>query len=267
MRLTVVLAPLLVAVSSLAVGPTYINAVAAPVNGAAELLIPIAGNAPGANGTFFHSDITLVTLANEDQLVEVRWLPAGGAAGTTTRLTMPLGNEVRSEDFVAEYLRVEGVGSIVVRAITSTGAVDPTARMYASARIWTRQPGTDGTSSQTVDVVPLSVAPIATAAVFGVRRDERFRLNAGIINLDPVNEATFLVGDIYVPPTPVIGEFYLVTVAPMSMQQIPLAGRTSPRTNIHIRLNSFTPVAWVAYGSSVDNVTGGGWTQVALPMQ
>ena len=62
-----------------------------------------------------------------------------------------------------------------------------------------------------------------------------------------------------------VGEFYLLTVPPMSMRQIPLAARTTARTDIYIRLNSFTPVAWVAYGSSVDNVTGDGWTELALP--
>jgi hypothetical protein len=63
----------------------------------------------------------------------------------------------------------------------------------------------------------------------------------------------------------VVGELYVVTVPPMSMQQIPLAARTTARTDIYVRLNSFTPVAWVAYGSSVDNLTGDGWTELALP--
>jgi hypothetical protein len=264
-RFTVAATLLVMSALPLSARSSHANGLVAPVNGAPDLLIPVAGNVPGANGTFFHSDITLVNLADAGQHVELRWLPGGGGAASTTRVELEANGKIRSEDFVAQYFQQEGIGSILVTAVSSSGVVDPTARLYATARIWTQQPGTNGTSSQTVDVVPVSAMPIATSTVFGVRRDTRFRLNAGIVNLDPVHEATFLVGDLYVPPTPVVGELYVVTVPPMSMQQIPLAAQTTARTDIYVRLNSFTPVAWVAYGSSVDNVTGDGWTELALP--
>jgi hypothetical protein len=242
------------------------NNVVLPVNAAPQLLVPAGGSTAGAGGTFFRSDITLINFGSTDQRVQLRWLPQAGA-GTpmTTEITIPALNIIRSEDFVTNYIGVQGLGSILITGLTSTGAIDTNAKLYASSRIWTPQPGTSGTTSQTLDVIPPSSTALTNAAIFGLRRDQRYRANVGIVNLDPTSAATFVIS---VPTQAVPAtENYSVTIPPMSMQQVSLAQSIAILNQINITRASSTAVAWTAYGSSIDNVTGDSWTELALPGQ
>ncbi|HEX2061531.1 MAG TPA: hypothetical protein VHK90_12390, partial [Thermoanaerobaculia bacterium] len=48
------------------------------------VVIPAAGNAPGANGTYFRSDVTLVNLNDDEQDVVAFWMPNGNPNGLVT---------------------------------------------------------------------------------------------------------------------------------------------------------------------------------------
>src|SRR2546430_7223572 len=72
---------------------------------APELLIPAAGSTPGANGTFFKSDIMLGNFAGRAQAVRLTWLPQGVAATYSTPITPGAARFIRSSDFVPHYLR------------------------------------------------------------------------------------------------------------------------------------------------------------------
>ena len=63
-----------------------------PLTSAPQLLIPAAGSTPGANGTFFRSNIAIVNLASHDQIVQLRWLPQGGSSNATTTVTIDSSN-------------------------------------------------------------------------------------------------------------------------------------------------------------------------------
>src|SRR5438270_4396956 len=64
------------------------NSVVVPLTAVSQFLIPAAGSTAGVNGTFFHSDISIVNFASHDQIVKIQWLPQSGAAGSTTTLTI-----------------------------------------------------------------------------------------------------------------------------------------------------------------------------------
>ena len=129
--------------------------VVVPLTFSAKIVIPAAASTAGANGTFFRSDISVLNFADHTQRVQFRWLPQGGGAGSTTTIDMQTFNGIRSADFVAQIMNQTGLGSILVTALTADGLEDPTGRLYVASRIWTPQPGTTGTTSQSFPGVPV----------------------------------------------------------------------------------------------------------------
>lgn len=248
------------------------NSVVIPLRSASQLVIPVAGSTPGANGTFFRSDITLMNLANHDETVNLEWLPQAGGSGTTTTITIPKQSGIRSSDFVVEYLHQTGLGAIMITGITSEG-IDVDAALYVISRIWSPQPGTSGTTSQSLPAVTTSAFfPGATATLFsvggGVENPGNYRVNVGIVNADPINTHTF---DIAAPSNkrPFGAKHYTVTLPPRSTAQVPLGGDLFPNAavvvhNMTAATSRFT--AWIAYASTVDNITGDAWSELAVPV-
>lgn len=237
-----------------------------PVASAPELLIPVAGSTPGANGTFFKSDITLGNFAQRAQMVRLTWLPQGATATYSTTITLNARSFIRSADFVHDYLGQSGLGAIIVTGVNGFG-LDQTASLYVASRVWTPQPGTTGTTSQSLPAIPTSTINTTDAALFslgGTGVGNGFRMNVGLVNLDPVNEQTLMIVFTQSPLPFAIP----VTVPPMSMQQGTLGSTNF--FNPEILITNGTPVAtrsnlWVAYGSTVDNVTGDAWSELAVP--
>lgn len=239
-----------------------------PVAATSRLLIPAAGSAAGANGTFFRSDIMVRNLRTVVQRVELRWLPQAGAAGVApVFVDIPVRSSLGSEDFVGEILHQTGLGSIIVTGVTGDGAMDAAARLTAASRIWTPQPGTTGTTSQSLPAVPIAAIDSAEdVTIIGVRRDDRYRVNVGVVNLDPLRTQTFRVevpsSILSLPP-----ETYDVTVPPLSMQLIALnALLRQPLAEVRVSNESAAAVrseSWIAYASSIDNVTGDAWSELA----
>ncbi len=242
-----------------------------PLRGGKQLLVPVAGSTPGANGTFFRSDITIVNLANHDETVTLEWLPQAGGNATTTIITIPKQSGIRSPDFVVEYLHQTGLGAIMITGITSEG-VDVDAALYVSSRVWSPQPGTSGTTSQSLPAVTMGSAFFSgvTARVFGVGSVENaanYRVNVGIVNADPINTHTF---DISAPSNtrPFGANHYLLTLPPRSMAQVSLGNDLLPNAEVLIQNTTATSsrsTAWIAYASTIDNITGDAWSELAVP--
>lgn len=237
-----------------------------PLRGAPQLVILAAGNTPGVNGTFFRSDITILNLGTNSQNVNLQWLPQVGAGAPVTRMiNIPAFDGVRSADFVRDYFGKAGLGSIVITALTPGGALDPDAILFASSRIWTPQPGTAGTTSQTFPAIPLSTRAGSRADVLsvGAADNTNYRVNVGVVNLDPENTQTF-----YVEPEKTIGPPTArpVTLPPLTMQQISLSSESSITLRVLIfNRTAGGPFAWAAYASTIDNVTGDSWSEIAVP--
>ncbi|HEX6160832.1 MAG TPA: hypothetical protein VF111_11745, partial [Thermoanaerobaculia bacterium] len=81
-----------------------------------HLFIPIAGDAPGANGTHFRSDISIANLRDVDQRVLLVWRPSDGAIVAQTTL-IPAHGSLQSDNFVAEVLHGRGLGAVEIMAI------------------------------------------------------------------------------------------------------------------------------------------------------
>jgi hypothetical protein len=230
------------------------------VSSSPQILIPAAGNVAGAEGTFFRSEINILNYGTTDATLQLRWFPRPGEGeSVVTQMTLPAGSGIGNEDFVGTVLGRTGLGSILISAVTATG-IDTNARIFASARIWTPQANNPaGTNSQSFNVIPLTAINSQRLALVGLRRGTQYRLNVGIVNLDPVNEQSF---QITVGPR-VPTEVTPLAVPARSMQQINLPGGTQPGLQVHVE--NVTPSAtrtnaWIAYGSSVDNVTGDSWS-------
>ena len=89
-------------------------------------------------------------------------------------------------------------------------------------------------------------------------------MNVGIVNLDPNNMQTFAVS---LPTASGSTSLFIVTVPAMSMQQIGLGSGVSSTQQINIQNvtgGATQSNSWIAYGSTVDNITGDAWSELAL---
>ena len=229
--------------------------------GTSQFLIAAAGAVTGANGTFFRSDITIINYRTDaDQRIRFQWLPQGmtSIGVAPVEMTLPKSTGFTSEDFVTNVMMQSGLGSILVTALTGDGQLDVSGRLHATSRIWSNQPGLSlGTVSQSFPIIAINDINATRLAILGHRRDERYRTNVGIVNLDPQVQ-TFQITLVAEGTT----EFVPVTVQGLSMQQVSLAG--PPRNNVQIAVTNtssgFQSSRWIAYGSSVDNTTGDSWS-------
>jgi len=231
---------------------------------ASQILLPAAGATPGGNGTFFRSDVSIVNFREQAQRIVVQWLPQGttGTAAQSREVTIPAQSGISSEDFVTSFLGQQGLGAILVSALNATGTVDNGALLHATARVWTNQPGSTGTVSQTFPTVPTSSLSTTRATILGQRRDTRYRLNVGIVNLGPTSQTYRIVVSGSTPT--LIAETVDVTVPSFSMVQTSLNGAA------HAEFLQVDVVAtsggssWLTYGSSVDNTTGDSWSSLGF---
>jgi hypothetical protein len=226
-----------------------------------QLLIPVAGSAQGANGTFFRSDINIINLRTMPQKVRLRWLPQGrsGADVAPIEFTIGASTGIFSEDFVGSNLNQTGLGAIQILAIREDGVADTAGRLYATSRIWTPVPGSaTGTMSQTFPVLPPTPG-VAQKWIFGLRRDTRYRLNVGIVNMSGVKQSYAVRTS---GSTSAGGEATTVDVEPLSVSQVNVAGTDTGSFQVVIESLGGSPL-WEGWASSIDNVTGDAWSEVA----
>jgi hypothetical protein len=225
-----------------------------------QFLIPAAGAQPGNGGTFFRSDVTIINYRSADQRVRLQWLPQDvtGAGGASVETTIAASSGIASEDFVTTVMQRSGLGAILVTAIDATGAFDPRAQLVGTSRIWTPQPGSSGTTSQSLPSIPTGDISSSAVAILGARRDARYRTNVGIVNLS---------NDVQSFQVVIFGSFGTETrqidVQPLSMVLFAVPGPSSTLP-LQIQVQNVTTVSrsqsFVAYASSVDNITGDAWT-------
>lgn len=258
----------LITLSLLLAATSLTAAVVQPIGASSQILIPAGGAAAGVNGTFFRSDISIVNLAGHDQTVLAQWLPQPGLTlPPPVQLQIHALSGIRSADFVNVYLSQTGLGAIIITGVQSDGiTLDTTARLFVSARIWTPQPGTNGTTSQDLVTIPTAGINNPLAAIFGVGgadNPSQYRVNVGIVNVDPTRTQKFLVTYALSDSTQSNTE---VTLPPMTMTQIPAGTPSSPP---EILIQNETEAAtrsnlWTAYGSTINNVTGDASTEIAV---
>jgi len=226
-----------------------------------QLLIAGAGSVAGANGTFFHSDMTVLNYRTQSQNVSFQWLPQSGTAPAPIIIMFNAASGQISEDFVGSILHLSGLGALLITAVDANGNLDPNGLLYATERIWTTQPGSTGTVSQTFPAIATSDINLTAASILGQRIDSRYRTNVGVVNFDTVSHSFNVVRT-----TDTAGPIATtITVPPMAMQQVPLDPTAVTALQILVTpLDAINPALWMAYGSSVDNTTGDSWSSLGF---
>jgi hypothetical protein len=231
--------------------------------GQSRLIFPVAGKVEGASGVVYQTEITLLNLRTSTQLYEVRWLDPHGVVDPAEELAVfSLGPySFRSiSDFVGQQLQRSGIGAVVVTAVTADGRRDEEAMIHGTARIWHRADFFSGTLSQTVPALLHGLRPDFPGYIHGLRQSEQFRSNLGIVNLDLENPRSFRL---WVRGENGVRHSSEIHLAPGATRQMPVPA--GPAGTISV---VFEPLGaggeWVAYGSSVDNVSGSAWTLPAI---
>jgi hypothetical protein len=233
------------------------------------IVIPAGGSVPGGGGSlFFRSDVTLVNYGPLPQQV-LAGLWAQGSTNTLNPanykiLTLQPNSFVTFQDFVANTLGLSNaLGSLVFIPYTGT-AIDGTAAIDAFSRIYTKQPGSNGTVSQPFDGVDpdfFSVQLVDEAAAIGLRQDADFRTNFGIVNVDGADhvfKVTF-IGEKMTTSIPAI----TVKAFGMIQQGIPAGDYGAVQVVVQLTDAGTNFVTWIGYASSTDNITGDGWVSLA----
>jgi len=102
-----------------------------------SFIIPVVGSVQGGGGTFFRSDVTLANRRSQAQTISIGYL-----ARSVDNTNAPLQNfsigantTTVQSDFVA-FLGKSGLGTLLVVAKTSGGAVDTNASIDGFSRAW-----------------------------------------------------------------------------------------------------------------------------------
>jgi len=224
-----------------------------------SFLIPAAGSVQGANGVFFRSDVTFANYENATRNIGVGFLLTGQDNTNEPLVHFNLDPQTVTtvNDFVGTALSRSGLGALVVFSFDSAGVNldDEASSIDGFSRIWTPQPGSAGTVSQSFPAVSLNdLVDNTTAYALGLRQGDGFRTNAGVVNLSGA-EHTWTVTSVNT------GATMTVTVKPYSLSQ-PGVPATFAGASGNLSLQFDVPdldISWSAYASSVDNTTGDGW--------
>lgn len=231
------------------------------------IVIPAAGSVAGGGGSlFFRSDVTLVNYEAAAHDVTVMWWPAGSTntlattGSNVTTLTLQPNTFNTYPDFVANTLHQSGLGSIVIIP-SASGSLTFDAGIDGFSRIYTKQPGSNGTVSQEFPGVdPDNSSVFNEAAALGLRQDANYRTNWGIVNTDSVSHSfhiTFMGENNQTASVD-------VTVPAFGMtQQAAPAGTFGALSIVFSSPDISSFASFIAYASSTDNTTGDGWVSLA----
>lgn len=242
---------------------------------ASAFVLPVVASTSGAGGEFFRSEVVLSNFKSVPQRVAVSFLPLQ-AASPITRTVFELPSYENNgdlglvaEDFLTARMGVSGLGALVVEGIDASGAADSTAQIDGFARVWTPQPARNGcpnptgTVSQTMLAVPTNhlAGSQFPAFAIGLRHDENFRTNVGIVNLSSAEQTW----EVEVTGTRG-GITFNVRVPGNSLNQVALPTGTYGNLSVTFTLTTQAgggEIRWTAYVTSVDNRTGDGWLRNA----
>lgn len=239
------------------------------VAGSASLVIPAAGNVQGGNGTHFRTDLTLVNHAAGTARVAVTWIERDvPSTAAPVFLEIPARTVSFYDDFVGDVLGRTGLGSLLIQTVDATGQPLTGGVIDAFARIWTFQPGTEGTVSQPMYAMresELLSNASRPAYILGMKQTDFFRANLGIVNLHRTVGQSYTVNAVGTLGSTT----FVVDLAPLSMKQVSLPNIALGdfylvvTPDSHSLLNPFGDSTFTAYGSTVDNLTGDAWSSAS----
>ena len=225
------------------------------------LLFPAAGNARGAGGEFFRSDLLIANFDSVEQEILVLWLQNGANTNDPPAFVLTLEPQTYAAftDFVGETLHLTGQLGAIYMIPVDGDDIDFDAAIDGFSRIWTEQPSNPvGTVSQPFPPVdPYSFYVFNTATLLGIRNDTQYRTNFGIVNVDDVAHTFNLrfLGD--------SGATNQLTLSVPALGMIQQPVPPANYGNLVIEIDVDDPFApWIPYASSTDNRTGDGWVTI-----
>ncbi len=238
-----------------------------PRSAAPDVVVPVTGNAAGANDTHFRTEVNIISLRNADQRVALFWLPQGSSGSGQSVGTLELRplSGFASEDFVGEVLGRTGLGAIRFQAVHADGTSDANGLLHVTSRIWTPRPdGGAGTMSQTFPaIIRGESAPTILKAIFGLRRGAQYRLNAGVMNPASTTQRFRITAHIS-GTAGTDTQAVDIDVLPRSIHQILVPGTSSGTVQVLIENVTGTAGEWHGWASSIDNESGDAWSQIAF---
>jgi hypothetical protein len=241
-----------------------------PRAAASRVIITAAGDVPGASGTHFRTDLHIINLRNVDQNVAVFWLPYGSSGNSIGPKALRLDSRagIFSADFVASVLGRSGLGSIEFVALDDVGNEDPNGQLHVVSRIWTPEPNVpNGTMSQTFPAVAVTPQTRSTTKwIFGMRRDGQYRMNVGVVNTSRERQRFRITAT---PSTPGVPNEVIDFELPGRSMHQQVMNATSTTGSFQITIVNLSDAEnesdWQAWASSIDNITGDAWSQIAFP--
>jgi PKD repeat protein len=224
-------------VDNLTQDPVYIQA--RPAESAGSLTIPVVARAPGANGTFWRSDLTLFNPSSSSVTLTLRY------AGATKSLFLGGNDTTVLADILSQFGHTSSSGALQVTWSASTGPA-VTSRTYTSV-------ATGGTYGQSID----PVASFASRAfVPGLRNDGSYRSNVGFVNGG--TESEFFTVTLLSPFGTELAR-NSVLLAPGQQTQTSVAAlfpNASLSGGFTLQIEGDANAKLFGYGSMVDNASG-----------
>lgn len=204
-----------------------------------SLTIPIVGRAPGANGTFWRSDITLYNPSSSSVTLTLRY------AGATKALSLGGNDTAVLADVLSQFGLTSSSGALTVAWTSATGPV-VTSRTYTSVT-------TGGTYGQSIDPV---AAFASRVFVPGLRNDGSYRSNVGFVNGGSETEVFTVT---LLSPFGTELARNTVTLTPGQQMQTSVTAlfpKASLPTGFTLQAQGDGNAKLFAYGSMVDNASG-----------
>ena len=215
--------------------PIYIQALPAPSGG--SLMVPVVARAPGANNTFWRSDVTLFNPTSSRLTLSIRY-----GVASKTMLLESHGTRVLA-DVLSEFGLTAGAGSLEVSWSAATGPV-VTSRTYTGNE-------SDGTYGQSIDPVTAFASELF---VPGLRSDDSYRTNIGFVNGGHTTE-TFVVTLLSPSGTELSSETF--GLEPQEQVQIPATALFPDLYGgFTLAVRGDGDARLFVYGTMVDNVSG-----------
>lgn len=218
--------------------PIYIQAV--PVKVGTNLVVPVVGRAPGANGTFWRSDVTFFNPATTTQPLTLRY---NGLAQTV----FVEGNDTLVlTDVLSRFGHSSGSGLLTVSWTNGSTGPIVTSRTYTSV-------DGGGTYGQSIDPV---AAFGSRMYVPGLRHDGSYRSNVGFVNAG--NEAEVVTVRLLSPFGTELGRTD-VTLGAGAQIQYGVAGLFPDAgfgTGFTLAVEGDANAKVFTYGSMIDNASG-----------
>lgn len=232
---------------------------------ASRIVIGAAGTVQGVS-QIFETHLMLVNFRNAEQDIRIDFLAQGVANSEPQSETLTLG----PSSFFSRTIPWDGLGSLLITAVTAEGVEDTAASISAVGRIYSSDACGEGTVSQSFKAERVgTISGGASAYIIGLQQGAIFRANVGVVNLDPDHAHTFAIR---ASGQDGIGTSE-ITVPPMSMLQVAVPEACVDDVcggaygELVVTIDPVeTPGDWFAYGSSVHNGSGDAWVVSAVQL-